>query len=356
LLGRQTLPTNKAAKKTSTIWNSTKMSPTMQAIVQSEYGSADVLTLSEVAQPVVQDDEVLVRVYGSAVHAGDWHLMRGEPFLLRFIFGGLLRPKIQTIGCDVAGQVEAIGKNVTQFQIGDGVFGDLSEHGFGAFAEYVCAPETAFVRKPMNTTFAEAATVPVSALAALQGLRDAGQIQPGQKVLINGAAGGVGSFAVQIAKSFGAEVTGVCRTAKVDWVRALGADYVIDYTEEDFTQKEQQYDLILDTAAYRSAWDYLRVVTPKGICVVVGGSTARLFQVMLFLGPWISRTSRRQVRFLSSKPNQKDLSILRDLLDAGKMVSVVDRSYSLSQVPEAIRYLEQRQVQGKIAITVFNDE
>jgi NADPH:quinone reductase-like Zn-dependent oxidoreductase len=328
----------------------------MQAIVQSEYGSADVLTLSKVAQPVVRDDEVLVRVYGSAVHAGDWHLMRGEPFLSRFIFGGLLRPKIQTIGCDVAGRVTAIGKKVTQFQIGDGVFGDLSEHGFGAFAEYVCAPAAAFVQKPSNTTFAEAATVPVSALAALQGLRDTGQIQPGQKVLINGAAGGVGSFAVQIAKSFGAEVTGVCRTAKVDWVRALGADHVIDCTKEDFTQRGQQYDLILDTAAYRSAFAYLRALTPNGVYVVVGGSTVRLFQVMLFLGPWISRTSRRQVRFLSSKPNQKDLEILRDLLAEGKIGSVVDRSYPLSQVPEAIRYLEQRQVQGKIAITVFSDE
>jgi NADPH:quinone reductase-like Zn-dependent oxidoreductase len=245
---------------------------------------------------------------------------------------------------------------VTQFQIGDGVFGDLSEYGFGAFAEYVCAPATAFVRKPTNTTFAEAATVPVSALAALQGLRDTGQIQPGQKVLINGAAGGVGSFAVQIAKSFGAEVTGVCRTAKVDWVRALGADHVIDCTEEDFTQRGQQYDLILDTAAYRSAFAYLQALTPNGIYVVVGGSTVRLFHVMLFLGPWISRTSRRQVRFLSSKPNHKDLSILRDLLAEGKIVSVIDRSYPLSQVPDAICYLEQRQVQGKIAITVFNDE
>lgn len=323
----------------------------MKAIVQTEYGSPDVLSFQEVDQPVVSDNGVLVRVYAASVNAGDWHLMRGTPFLFRFMFGGLFKPKIKILGFDMAGQVEAVGKDVTQFQSGDQVFGDLSECGFGAFAEYVCATEAALVLKPSTATFEAAATVPGAALSALQGLRDCGQIQSGQKVLINGASGGVGSFAVQIAKAWGAEVTGVCSTQKMAMVRALGADYVVDYTQTDITQTRQQYDLILDAAAYRSVFDYQSILTPEGVYVLVGGSTARLFQVV-FLGAGISRIMRRKVKYLVSKPNQADLMVVRDLIEARKIAPCIDRCYSLSDVPAAIRHLEQRQVQGKVVIRV----
>ncbi|MEG3955784.1 NAD(P)-dependent alcohol dehydrogenase [Microcoleus sp. herbarium2] len=321
----------------------------MKAIVQTEYGSTQMLSLQEVDKPVVPDNGVLVRVHAASVNAGDWHLMRGTPFLIRLIFGGLLKPKIKILGTDVAGRVEAVGKDVTQFQPGDEVFGDLSECGFGAFAEYVCATEAALVLKPANTSFEEAATVPGAALAALQGLRDFGLVAAGQKVLIVGASGGVGSFAVQIAKALGAEVTALCSTKKIDMVRSLGADCVIDYTQVDVTRQGQHYDLIFDAAAYRSVFDYLPALTPEGIYVLVGGSTARFFQVM-FLGPWISRLGRRKVKCLALKPDRADLIVLRDLIEAGKISPFIDRRYNLSEVPTAIRYLEQRQVRGKVAI------
>jgi 2-desacetyl-2-hydroxyethyl bacteriochlorophyllide A dehydrogenase len=323
----------------------------MKAIVLTKYGSPEVLSLQEVDKPVVPDNGVLVRVHATSVNAGDWHLMRGTPFFIRFIFGGVLKPKIKIIGCDVAGRVETVGKDVTQFKPGDEVFGDLSECGFGAFAEYVCATETALVLKPVAITFEVAATVPDAALAALQGLRDVGQIQSGQKVLIAGASGGVGSFAVQIAKAFGAEVTAVCSTKKMNMVRSLGADCVIDYTQTDVTQHGQRYDLIFDAAAYRSVLDYLPILTPGGTYVMVGGSIARFFQVML-LGSWISRTSHRKVKCLASKPNQKDLVTLRELMVAGKIAPFIDQHYNLSEVPAAIHHLEQRQVMGKVAIRV----
>lgn len=323
----------------------------MRAIVQTEYGSADVLKLADVERPIVSDNGVLVRVHASSVNAGDWHLMRGTPFLIRFIFGGILKPKIKIVGVDVAGRVEAIGKAVTQFQVGDEVFGDLSECGFGAFAEYVCAAESALALKPANTSFEEAATVPGAALAALQGLRDCGQIQSGQRVLINGASGGVGSFAVQIAKILGAEVTGVCSTQKMDMVRSLGADHVINYTQTDVTQNGQRYDLILDAAAYRSVFDYKPALTTSGTYVMVGGSTVRLFQVM-FLAPWISGMSRKTVKCLVTKPNQDDLRTLKDFLETGKIVPFIDRCYPLSEVPAAISYVEQRRVRGKVAISI----
>jgi NADPH:quinone reductase-like Zn-dependent oxidoreductase len=318
----------------------------MKAIVQTEYGSADVLRLESVDRPIVTDNSVLVRVYGAAVHAGDWHLMRGTPFILRLIFGGLLKPKFRTLGTDMAGQVEAVGKNLAAFKPGDEVFGDLSESGFGAFAEYVCVPPTALALKP---TFEQAATVPVSALAALQGLRDSGQLRSGQTVLIVGASGGVGSFAVQIAKTWGAIVTGVCSSSKAEMVRSLGADRVLDYTQATVPQDGQPYDLIFDAAAYRSAFDYLPVLAAKGTYVLVGGSTTRLFQVMLF-GGLMSKISGRKMTCLVSKPNSGDLMILKTLIEAGKIVPYIDRRYSLSEVPAAIRRLEQRQVQGKIAI------
>jgi 2-desacetyl-2-hydroxyethyl bacteriochlorophyllide A dehydrogenase len=322
----------------------------MKAIVQTEYGSTQMLSLQEVDQPVVPDNGVLVRVHAASVNAGDWHLMRGTPFFIRLIFGGLLKPKIKILGTDVAGRVEAVGKDVTQFQPGDEVFGSLSECGFGAFAEYVCATEAALVLKPANTSFEEAATVPGAALAALQGLRDFGLVA-GQKVLIVGASGGVGSFAVQIAKAFGAEVTALCSTKKIDMVRSLGADCVIDYTQADVTRQGQHYDLIFDAAAYRSVFDYLPALTPEGTYVLVGGSTARFFQAM-FLGPWISRLGGRKVKCLALKPDRADLIVLRDLIEAGKISPFIDRRYNLSEVPAAIRYLEQRQVRGKVAISV----
>ncbi|MBE9030359.1 NAD(P)-dependent alcohol dehydrogenase [filamentous cyanobacterium LEGE 11480] len=323
----------------------------MRAIVQSEYGAPDVLTLATVDKPVAQDNQVLVRVQGASVHAGDWHLMRGTPWLIRLIFGGLRKPKVRTIGTDIAGRVEVVGAAVTQFQAGDEVFGDLSEVGFGAFAEYACVPETALALKPINLTFEQAATVPVSALTALQGLRDYGEIQPGQKVLINGASGGVGSFAVQIAKAFGAIVTGVCHTEKVDMVRSLGADDVIDYNQTDVTRSGQQYDLIIDTAAYRSVSDYQPILSPRGTYVLVGGDTTRFFQVML-LGPWFAKRMRRQVKCLTQKPNQADLIVLKELIEAGKIAPAIDQTYDLSEVPAAIRRVEQRQVRGKVAIRV----
>lgn len=323
----------------------------MKAIVQVEYGSVDMLRLEDVDRPAVKDNQVLVRVCATSVNAADWHLMRGTPFFSRLIFGGVLKPKIKILGCDVAGRVEAIGKDVTQFQPGDEVFGCVSECGFGAFAEYVCATESALTLKPVTATFEEAATVPCAALTALQGLRDVGQIQPGQKVLVNGASGGVGSFAVQIAKAFGAEVTAVCSTKKMDMVRAIGADRIIDYTQADATENGQHYDLILDAAAYRSVFDCLPALTPEGTYVLVGGSTAQFFQAM-FLGPWISRTTRQKVKSVASQTDRADLVILRDLMVAGKIVPWIDRSYPLSEVPAAIRHLEQRQVVGKVAISV----
>jgi NADPH:quinone reductase-like Zn-dependent oxidoreductase len=323
----------------------------MKAIVQTEYGSPDVLSLQEVDQPVVTANGVLVRVRATSVNAGDWHLMRGDPFLTRLMFGGILKPKIQILGMDIAGSVEAIGKDVTLFQVGDEVYGDLAESGFGAFAEYICATEAALSLKPTNISFEQAATVPGAALAALQGLRDCGRIKSGQKVLINGASGGVGSFAVQIAKALGAEVTAVCSTHKMAMMKTLGADYIIDYTQTDVTKNGQQYDLILDAAAYRSVFDYRSILKPDGTYVLIGGSISRLFQVLLF-GSVISIIMGRRVKCLMAKPNRSDLIILKETIEAGKIVPFVDKTYSLSEVPEAIRQLEQRHVRGKVAISI----
>ena len=331
----------------------------MKAIVQTEYGSPDVLSLQEVDKPVVTDNGVLVRVCATSVNAGDWHLMRGDPFLTRLMFGGILKPKITTLGMDVAGWVEAIGKDVTEFQVGDEVFGDLSECGFGAFAEYVCVTAAALSLKPTNISFEQSATVPGAALTALQGLRDCGQIQSGQKVLINGASGGVGSFAVQIAKAFGAEVTAVCSTNKMEMLRSIGADHIIDYTQADVTKNGQQYDLILDAAAYRSVFDYAPILKPDGTYILIGGSISRLVLVLLF-GSVISRIMRRKLKCLMVKPDQSDLVILKELIEAGKIVPFIvggaspleNRTYNLSEVPMAIRHLEQRQVRGKVAISV----
>jgi NADPH:quinone reductase-like Zn-dependent oxidoreductase len=321
----------------------------MKAIVQTEYGSPDVLSLQEVDRPVVGNNSVLVRVHATSVHAGDWHLMRGTPWIVRLMFGGLFKPKMKILGTDMAGVVEAIGSDVTQFKVGDPVFGDLSESGFGGFAEYVSVPESALVLKPKNVTFAEAATVPVSALAALKGLRDVGQIRSGQQVLINGAAGGVGSFAVQIAKAYGAIVTAVCSTRNTEMVRGIGADHILDYSQTDITKTLQKFDLILDIAAYRSVFDYLPILKPQGSYVLVGGSIARIFQILIF-GSLISKFTGRKISSLISTPSQADLMALKAMIEAETLIPMIDRYYDFPEIPIALHRLEQRQVSGKIAI------
>jgi NADPH:quinone reductase-like Zn-dependent oxidoreductase len=322
----------------------------MRAIVYRTYGSPDVLKLEEVAKPTPRDDEVLIHVYTAAINAADWHLLTADIFLVRLNVG-LLKPKHQILGADVAGRVEAIGRTVTQFQPGDEVFGDLSLSGRGAFAEYVCAHEDALVAKPANLTFEEAAAVPLSAVTALQALRDKGQIQPGQKVLIHGASGGVGTYAVQLAKAFGAEVTAVCSTRNVDLVRSLGADHVIDYTQADFTKQGQRYDLILAANGYHPIWAYKRALTPKGRYVMTGGSMAQFGQAVL-LGPLLSMTGNNKMGNMLARPNQKDLAFIKELLEAGKVKPVIDRRYPLREVPMAIRYLGEGHAKGKIVITV----
>jgi NADPH:quinone reductase-like Zn-dependent oxidoreductase len=319
----------------------------MKAIVYTEYGPPDVLELKEVEKPAPKEDEVLVKVQASSVNPRDWHLMRADPFPVRLMVG-LLKPKNTLIGSDMAVRVEAVGRNVKQFKPGDEVFGDIGGSGGGASAKYV--PENAVVLKPDSMTFEEAAAVPAGALAALQGLRDQGQIQPGNKVLINGASGGVGTFAVQIAKSFGAEVTGVCSTRNLDMVRSLGADQVIDYTQEDVTQNGQRYDLIIDNVGNPSVYKrlYKRSLSPNGICVIAAGS----FFLQLFLGPWMSMTGSNKIGTYLTMPNQPDLAFIKELLEAGEVVPVIDRRYPLSEVAEAIRYLEEGHAQGKVIITV----
>jgi NADPH:quinone reductase-like Zn-dependent oxidoreductase len=320
----------------------------MKAIVYHTYGSPDVLELKEVAKPAPRDNEVLVKVHAASINSWDWDLLRGKPFLTRL--GGIFKPKYQILGADIAGRIEAVGRNVKQFQPGEEVFGDLSGGSWGGFAEYVCAQENAVMLKPARMTFEEAAAVPQAALLALQGLRDKGHIQPGQKVLMNGAGGGVGTFAVQIAKSFGAEVTGVDSTRKLDMLRSIGADQVIDYTQQDFTKNGQRYDLILDVVASRSIFDYKRALSPKGVCVVIGGSAAAFFQAML-LGSWISLTGRKKIGILIYRPN-KDLDFMKELLEAGKVVPVIDRRYPLSEVAEALRYFGEGHFKGKVVITL----
>jgi len=318
----------------------------MKAIVCPSYGPADVLKLTEIEKPTPKDDEVLVEVHAASVNAADWHIMRGKPSMMRLMGVGLLKPKNKILGSDIAGQVEAVGRNVKRFQPGDEVFGNTP----GGFAEYVCAREDALVLKPANISFEEAAAVPLAAVTALQGLRK-GEVGPGQKVLINGASGGVGTFAVQIAKSFGAEVTAVCSTRNLDQARSIGADHVVDYTQEDFTKDGQHYDLILAASGYHWISAYKRALSPKGIYVMTGGSMAQLFQAML-LGPWMSMTGSKQMSNIMARTNQKDLAFLKELLEAGKIVPVIERRYPLSRVAEAIRYLEEGHAQGKLVVTL----
>ncbi len=322
----------------------------MKAFVYTEYGSPDVLQLKEVEKPTPKADEVLIRVMATAVNAVDWRLLRANPFFVRF-FAGLLKPKYHILGADVSGLVEAVGQNVTQFQPGDAVFGDLAGAGFGGFAEYVCAPETMVAAKPATLSFAQAAAVPMAALTALQGLRDIGKIRPGHNVLIHGASGGVGTFAVQIAKALGGVVTAVCSTTKVETARSLGAEHVIDYTKEDFTLSGQQYDLILAANGYRKLADYAAALTPTGIYVMAGGSMSQMFQAIL-LGPLKSRTGGKTFHDFTAKPSQADLLVVKELIEAGKITPVIDQCYPLSQTQDAMRHLETGHAKGKIVILI----
>src|SRR5687767_12758626 len=326
----------------------------MKAIVYKKYGPTNVLRLEEVEKPTPKDNEVLVKIYATTVTPEDAIVVKGDPFPVRF-FSGLLEPKHKIPGKEMAGRVEAVGKNVTQFQPGDEVFGDLTVFGLGAFAEYVSVPENAIALKPANLTFEEAAAVPESAIVALQGLRDHGKIQAGQKVLINGTSGGVGSYAVQIAKSFGAEVTAVCSTRNVEMARSIGADHVIDYTQEDVAHNEKEYDLILAANGYHPISDYRRALSPDGTYVATGGSMAQTFEAML-QGPIISMRGSKKMGNMLVKPNKNDLVFMKNLIEAGKVVPVLDRSYPLSEVPEAFRYLEEGHAQGKVVIIVHQAE
>ena len=322
----------------------------MKAITYTKYGSPEVLQLKDVEKPVPKDNEVLVKIIAASANPADWHMIRGEPKFARLAFG-LFKPKNVIPGIDIAGIVEAVGKNAIEFQPGDEVFGDCGWGG--AFAEYACATENRLVLKPANISFEEASTILVAGITALQALRDKGKIQSGQNVLIIGASGGVGTFAVQLAKYFGAEVTGVCSTRNLDLVRSIGADKAIDYTKEDFTNTNQRYDLIIDNVANRSVNNLNRALSPNGICVIVGfSSVSRMFQQM-FLGQLISVTGNKKIIGLgAAKSNKKDLLLLKDLLEAGKIKPVIDRCYPLSEITEAIRYLEEGHARGKVVITI----
>ena len=324
---------------------------TMKAIVQAEYGSPEVLTLMEVDRPEVGANDLLVRVHAGGVDRGVWHLMTGRPYLLRIMGFGLRAPKARIRGAEVAGHVVALGKNVTDFKIGDEVFGTCE----GSFAEYACAPAERFIRKPENLSFVQAAAVPISAATALQALRNVGGLKSGQKVMVIGAAGGVGTFAVQLAKALGAEVTGVCSTAKLELVRSLGADEVIDYTRADFVDGVHRYDLILDTGGNRAVSHLRRALTPRGTLVIVGGEGGgRWFGGIgrqlgaLCLSPFIGQ----KLRTLFAIPHRQDLQYLAQLIESGKVIPVIDRTYPLRETPEAIRHLERGHLSGKLVITV----
>jgi NADPH:quinone reductase-like Zn-dependent oxidoreductase len=331
--------------------------PHMRAVVYTNYGPPDVLEVKDIKKPEPNDDQVLVKVHAAAVNPYDWHFIRGTPYMMRMMMGGLRKPKDPRIGVDYAGTVEAVGKNVTRFKPGDEVFGNRT----GAFADYLCArADRAIALKPANITFEQAAGVPVAGLTALQGLRDHGKVQPGQKVLINGASGGVGTFAVQIAKALGAEVTGVCSTRNVDLVRSLGADHVIDYTKEDFTKGDERYDVILDNVGTQPLSGFRRVLKPNGICVIIGGGgpndgkwvgpMARPIKAKL-MSPFISQ----KIGMMMAQGNPDDLKLIADLMQAGKVTTVIDRTYPLSEIREAVRYVEAGRARGKVIIKVAQD-
>jgi NADPH:quinone reductase-like Zn-dependent oxidoreductase len=320
----------------------------MKAIVQNAYGSPDILKLEEVEKPTPGENEVRVRVHAVSLNGSDWEGLRGKPFYARF--AGLRKPGNRILGSDIAGEVEMAGKNVREFQPGEEVYGEMDGYR-GGLAEYACTSEKLLAHKPASMTFEQAAAMPQGAVIALQGIQTKGNVQRGQKVLINGAGGSAGVFAVQLAKSLGAEVTGVDNTGKLDFLRSVGADHVIDYTREDFTKNGKQYDLVLDVTAYRSVFAYARTLRTNGIYFVVGGSVITLFQILL-LGPSIRRRTGRNVRILAVQRNRKDLDLIAELYEAGKVVPVIDRRYSLIEAPEAIRYLGEGRARGKVIITM----
>lgn len=324
----------------------------MKAVVYTEYGSPDLLEYKEVATPVPKDDEALIKVHATSVNRSDWEGLIGQPLYARI--GGLFKPRRHILGSDIAGVVAAVGKNYKQFQPGDEVFGDILT-SLGGFAEYVCVRGGVLALKPATMSFIDASTIPQAGVIALQGLRDLEKMQPGQKVLINGAGGSTGLFAIQLAKLYGAEVTGVDNAGKLDFIRSLGADHVIDYTKEDFTRNGQQYDLILDLVADRSAFDLPRALRPNGTYFFVGGSVAKLFQILLW-GPWIKRTTRKHVRLLAVQPNAKDMLQVTELCTSGKIRPVIDRIYPLAQVPEALRDLGAGRAKGKLVITMRENQ
>jgi len=320
----------------------------MKAVVYTEYGSADVLQLKEVAKPVPADDQVLIKIQAVSINGSDREGLAGKPWYARM--GGLRKPGHPILGSDIAGRVEVVGKNNSEFQPGDEVFGELPNY-HGGFAEYVCTSGKTLARKPTSMTFEEAAAIPQAGVIALRGIREKGQVQSGQKVLINGAGGSAGSFAVQLAKLYGAEVTGVDNTGKMDFLRSLGADHVIDYTRQDFSKNGKQYDLILDVIAHRSVSAYTRALNANGSCFVVGGSLATFLQILL-LGPGIRRTTGKKLGILFVPQNRKDLIAITELCEAGKVHPVLDRRYPLSEVPEALRYVAEGHAKGKVVITV----
>ena len=324
----------------------------MKAIVQDRYGSPDVLQFREIDQPVPTDNEVLVRVHAASVNARDWHVMRGDPYVARPVLG-FGAPKVRIRGTDFAGRVEAVGRGVTRFRPGDEVYGEVD----GAFAEYVCVPDGGVERKPANLTFEQAAAMPLAANTALMGLRDAARVQPGQHVLVNGASGGVGTFAVQIAKSFGADVTGVCSTRNTDLVRSIGADHVIDYTREDFTQGGRRYDVVFDLVGNRSLKDCRRALTPTGTLILSGGGVSNGGSLigpvgLIIRGQLVSRFVRHRLLVLTATPSTENLATLRELAESAKLTPVIDRTYPLSETPDAIRYLETGHARAKVVITI----
>jgi 2-desacetyl-2-hydroxyethyl bacteriochlorophyllide A dehydrogenase len=322
----------------------------MKAIVYTKYGPPDHLYMKEVEKPTTKKDEVLVRIHAASVNAADWHLLTADIFLVR-LFSGLIKPKRTILGADIAGQVTAVGENVRQFKPGDEVFGDVFAHGGGGFAEFVSVPETTLAPKPANLSFEEAAAVPLAATTALHGLRDLERHQPRRKVLIQGASGGVGTFAIQIAKSFGAEVTAVCSPQNQDQARSLGADHIIDYTNEDFTKSGQQYDLIIAVNGYHPITAYRRALAIGGTYEMIGGKPAQMYQALLF-GHFMSIFGNKKMRVVSSKSSRRDLLFLKEFIEAGNLLPIIDKRYPLSQTAEALRYLGQGHARGKVVITI----
>ncbi len=324
----------------------------MKAIIYKNYGSADVLRFEETKKPVPKDDEVLIKVYASSINKAEWYKMNGKPFFMRFMGVGLFKPKNKILGGDISGVVEAVGKNVKNFKTGDEVYGDVS---WGGYAEYVCALENLIAHKPQNMSHEEAAALPIAALTALQGLRDKGEIKSGQKVLITGASGGVGNYAVQIAKSYGTEVTAVCRTESVEFVKSLGADRVIDFTKESYLQEIEYYDLVFDGASFHSLEDILKVLREGGNYVLVGGAIKQMLKVMM-VGKRVAKKENKNIRHFIADSNTADLNFLRELIEAGKVKSFIDSSFSLSKLPKAMRHFENEHIRGKLVITTNDNE